>query len=69
MSALEMKLASLVVHLIERDSIGGHAFDDSAIDSLLMTPDVAKALMPSAMLPVTRSGKSAAELWKLRNAK
>jgi hypothetical protein len=64
MTGLEVQLASLVVHLIERTSVGGHTFDNAAIDGLLMQPDVAKILEPSALLPVTRSGKSAVELWK-----
>lgn len=66
MTPLEIKLCSVVVHLIERASVGGHAFDDHAIDGLLQSPDVAEALAPSVMLPVTRSGKSALELWQLR---
>ncbi len=66
MTTTEIKLASLVVHLIERSTISGHTFDDHAISSALLDADVAKALNPSALIPATRSGKSALELWPLR---
>lgn len=62
MTSLEVKLASMVVHLVEAQSQGGHAFDIEAAKSLMLNADVAEILAPSALIPHTRSGRSVAAL-------
>ena len=58
---LKIQLTSLVVHLAEYIETQNQT-DLEAAKGLMKTPEVAKALEPSALLPVTRSGKSVAEI-------
>lgn len=62
MTVLEIKLASLVVHLAELHSPDGCPHDMLAITSLLKDSAVRQMLKPGPLIPLTRSGKSAAEL-------
>lgn len=62
MTTLEVKLASLVVHLIEERGPQGHSFDLIAARSLMEDPDVAAILTPGPLIPTTRSGRSVAQL-------
>jgi hypothetical protein len=60
---LEIKLASIIVHLAELHSKGGHSFDlDAAQSVITSSPEVAEFLKPGPLLPVTRSGQSVAQL-------
>lgn len=61
LATIPIQLASLVVHLAEYIETGNPT-DLQAAKGLLQTPEVASALKPSVMLPVTRSGKSVAEI-------
>ncbi len=58
MTALEVKLASLVVHLVEHNCVDGHPVDIVAAKSLMMDPEVAAILTPGPLIPRTRSGRS-----------
>jgi hypothetical protein len=62
MTGTEVRLASMIVHLVEAQSADGHAFDRIAARNLLQCPDVREILTPSGLIPATRSGKSVLEL-------
>lgn len=61
MDSTTIQLASLVVHLAEYIATG-EPTDLNAARGIMKSPDVAKILEPGPLLPVTRNGKSVAEL-------
>jgi hypothetical protein len=58
---VSIQLASLVVHLAEYIDTGEPA-DLAAARGILQSPSIAQVLKPNVLLPVTRSGKSVAEI-------
>ena len=61
MDATKIQLLNMIVHLVEYIETGERVDLDAAKNSL-SNPDVAAELEPNVLLPVTRSGKSVAEI-------
>jgi hypothetical protein len=61
MDATTIQLASMVVHLVEFIH-SKEPTDLRAANGILTSPDVAEALEPGELIPVTRNGKSVAEM-------
>ena len=61
MDATTIQLLNMIVHLVEYIDTG-EPLDIAAAKSSLNYPEVAEALEPGVLLPVTRSGKSVAQM-------
>ena len=68
MTPEEAQLASMIVHLTEYIETGELA-DLQAAQGLLSLPFVAPLLAPGVLLPITRSGKSVAEILEAERSK
>lgn len=65
MTSLEIKLASLIAHLVEAHSGQGEPVDLTAARDLLDDPEVSEILTPGPLIPASRSGKSVDEMFAL----